>query len=70
MEVRADYIARASEMMLANPLCGTGWGDFFHDYTKIKKIDSAEAPHTPHNFLLALGSQCGFPGFLIALAVT
>ena len=69
MEVRADYIARASEMMLANPLCGTGWGDFFHDYTKIKKIDSAEAPHTPHNFLLALGSQCGFPGFLIALAV-
>ena len=53
-------------MMWKNPFAGTGWGDFFHDFQIVKLIEDREAPHTPHNFPLLYGSQCGVISFLIA----
>ena len=59
LHARLDYWLRASEIFFSNPLTGTGWGDFFHDYTKIKKFPGTEAPHTPHNIIMNFSSQCG-----------
>ena len=66
MIFRADYDYGALQMMWKNPFVGTGWGDFFHDFQIVKLIEDREAPHTPHNFPLLYGSQCGIISFLIA----
>lgn len=66
MIFRADYDYGALQMMWKHPFAGTGWGDFFHDFQILKLIEDREAPHTPHNFLLLYGSQCGIISFLIA----
>lgn len=65
--VRLDYFRAAAESMLNHPWLGTGWGDFFHEYTWRKTVVSAEAPHTPHNLFLAFGSQTGVPGLLLSV---
>ena len=67
MSVRIDYFEAAIKMFLANPLTGTGWGDFFHEYMKIKHFMTDEAPRTPHNIVLAFASQCGIAGLLAIL---
>ena len=64
MTVRFDYFRAAWEIFTDNPLTGTGWGDFFHEYMKIKTVISDEAPHDPHNFILAFASQTGVAGLL------
>lgn len=69
MEFRFDYFDAAMRMMFREPLTGVGWGDFFHEYTWTKHLVNTESPHSPHNFILSLGSQCGVPGFIIASAV-
>ncbi len=69
MTFRFDYFIAAFKMMLAQPFAGTGWGDFFHDYMRIKLLVDNEAPHTPHDFPLHFGSQTGVLGFLLALAL-
>lgn len=69
MTFRFDYDYAAFRMMLSHPLCGTGWGDFFHDYQILKLLLDEEAPHTPHNMPLLFGSQAGIPAFLAACAV-
>ncbi|MBR2364427.1 MAG: tetratricopeptide repeat protein, partial [Lentisphaeria bacterium] len=43
-----------------------GWGEFFHNYFVYKDLINDEAPHTPHNFPLTLGSQCGLTAFLFS----
>ena len=53
-------------MMASHPLFGTGWGDFFHDYQRLKLLVNDEAPHTPHNMITLFGSQCGIAAFLNA----
>lgn len=63
---RADYDYGAWRMMWQHPFAGTGWGDFFHDFQIMKLIEDREAPHTPHNFPLLYGSQCGLLSFLTA----
>lgn len=63
---RLDYFKAAIRMMLDFPLFGAGWGEFFHNYFIYKDLINDEAPHTPHNFPLTLGSQCGIFSFLIA----
>ena len=69
MEVRFDYFISALKMFMDHPACGTGWGDFFHEYTKIKTFPGDEAPHTPHNFILAFTSQTGFLGLVASILI-
>jgi hypothetical protein len=69
LHARIDYWSCAIKIFLKDPFWGTGWGDFFHDYTKIKTFPGDEAPHTPHNFILAFASQCGILGLLAAVSV-
>ena len=69
MYVRFDYVQAAARMMFEHPLTGTGWGDFLHDYSILRLWRDKEAPHSPHNMVMLFGSQCGFAGFLAALAV-
>ena len=66
MLFRFDYFKAAFEMMLTHPFAGAGWGEFFHEYLLYKDLVNDEAPHGPHNFLLALGSQAGVYAFLLA----
>lgn len=62
MFARLDY-QRASLLIFAkNPLFGTGWGDFFHDYMLIKIFPGKEAPHDPHCMFMAYLAQCGIIG--------
>ncbi|NLK83886.1 MAG: hypothetical protein GX280_07380 [Lentisphaerae bacterium] len=69
MFARLDY-QRASIIIFAeNPILGTGWGDFFHDYMVVKSYPSKEAPHDPHCMLLAYLAQCGIIGGAVCLAV-
>ncbi|MBO4490018.1 MAG: O-antigen ligase family protein [Lentisphaeria bacterium] len=63
---RADYNWAGCRMMASHPLFGTGWGDFFHDYQRLKLLVNDEAPHTPHNMITLFGSQCGIAAFLNA----
>ena len=70
MRVRIDYILRSGEMMLAHPFVGTGWGDFFYDYMKIKTYPTSEAPHMPHNIIMAFAAQTGiFGGLAVTAAI-
>lgn len=66
---RLDYLLAALKMMLAHPFTGTGWGDFFHEYPRLKLLVNDETPHSPHNFVLFFGSQCGIAGFLAAFGI-
>ena len=66
---RLDYFKAAIRMMLDYPLFGTGWGEFFHNYFVYKDLINDEAPHTPHNFPLTIGSQCGIISFIIAVLI-
>lgn len=67
MKVRVDYIWISLKLLCKHPFVGTGWGDFFYDYMKIKTIQSYEAPHTPHNLFLAMGGQAGILAMLASL---
>ena len=67
MQVRVDYIWVSLQLLFKHPFTGTGWGDFFYDYMKIKTIQSSEAPHTPHNLFLALGGQAGILALLASM---
>lgn len=66
MLIRFDYFQAAVKMMLLHPFTGAGWGEFLNDYLILKNVVNDEAPHSPHNFVLTLGSQCGIPAFLIS----
>ena len=65
MLIRFDYFQAAIKMMFAQ-FAGAGWGEFFNDYLILKNVVNDEAPHAPHNFLLAFGSQTGVIPFLLA----
>ena len=69
MIFRLDYFQAAIKMLFNNPVTGGGWGDFFHNYTFLKKLANTEAPHMPHNFVLSMGSQAGISAFLCAVAI-
>jgi hypothetical protein len=64
MKVRVDYIYSSFLMFLEHPFFGTGWGDFFHDYMRVKFTISKEAPHSSHNILMDFLSQTGIFGFI------
>ncbi|OGV36115.1 MAG: hypothetical protein A2020_03370 [Lentisphaerae bacterium GWF2_45_14] len=66
MTVRFDYFEAAWKIFMHNPLIGTGWGDFFHEYMNIKTVISDEAPHDPHNFILSFASQTGIAGLVVS----
>ena len=68
MSVRLDYSLAAIKMFLQHPFAGTGWGDFFHDYMRIKLTPTDEAPHDTHNMILTFASQVGFAGLLLSAA--
>ena len=63
--IRLDYFQAAFRMVLLRPFTGAGWGEFLNDYLILKNVVNDEAPHSPHNFILTLGSQCGFPALLL-----
>lgn len=69
MSVRFDYYLAALKMFYKHPIFGIGWGDFFHEYTRIKTFPTQEAPHTPHNFVLSFASQAGILGACISILV-
>jgi hypothetical protein len=66
MSVRLDYFSVAARIFSENILCGTGWGDFFHQYTILKSFPGTEAPHSSHNFILDFASQTGIAGLLVS----
>ena len=66
MLIRFDYFQAAFRMALLRPFTGAGWGEFMNDYLILKDVVNDEAPHSPHNFILTLGSQCGLPALLLA----
>lgn len=66
MLIRFDYFQAAVKMMFLHPFTGAGWGEFLNDYLILKNVVNDEAPHSPHNFVLTLGSQCGIPAFLVS----
>lgn len=66
---RLDYFQGAFRMMADSLLYGVGWGGFQRHFMKMKWIDYAEAPASPHNFPLSFGSQTGVLGFLIACVI-
>ena len=66
MLIRFDYFQAALRMMLIRPFTGAGWGEFLNDYLILKDVVNDEAPHSPHNFILTLGSQCGVGAFLLS----
>jgi len=67
MQVRVDYIWVSLKLLFKHPFVGTGWGDFFYDYMKIKVGLTKEAPHTPHNLFMALGGQAGILALLASI---
>lgn len=69
MLIRFDYYQAAIRMMLIRPFTGAGWGEFLNDYLILKNVVNDEAPHSPHNFILTLGSQCGIGAFLLSALV-
>ncbi len=69
LSVRLDYDRVALKIFLAEPLLGTGWGDFFHMYPTMKSFPGTEAPHTPHNFVLAFACECGILGLIVSSLV-
>lgn len=69
MYFRFDYYLAAIKMFVSQPFTGVGWGDFFHEYMRMKEVPGSEAPHTPHNFVLSFASQCGIAGFAASLWV-
>ena len=69
MLIRFDYYQAAIRMMLIRPFTGAGWGEFLNDYLILKNVVNDEAPHSPHNFFLTLGSQCGIGAFLLSALV-
>lgn len=68
MLVRFDYIYASFQMFLNHPWMGTGWGDFFYDYMRLKLTMSKEAPHAAHNILMDFLGQTGSAGFAVCLA--
>ena len=69
MYFRFDYYLAALKMFAAHPITGVGWGDFFHEYMRIKGVPGSEAPHTPHNFILSFAAQTGIAGLAASLLV-
>ncbi|MFA6292410.1 MAG: Wzy polymerase domain-containing protein [Victivallales bacterium] len=67
MSVRLDYFSVATRIFSDNIMCGTGWGDFFHQYTSLKTFQGTEAPHSAHNFILDFASQAGIAGLLVSV---
>jgi cytochrome c-type biogenesis protein CcmH/NrfG len=67
MQVRVDYIWVSLKLLFKHPFIGTGWGDFFYDYMRIKVGLSKEAPHTPHNLFMAIGGQAGIFALLTSI---
>ena len=67
MQVRVDYIWVSLKLLFRHPLLGTGWGDFFYEYMKMKIGQAGEAPHTPHNLFMALGGQAGILALLASV---
>jgi len=69
LHARVDYWLCAGKIFLGHPAAGTGWGDFFHEYTTIKSFPGTETPHTAHNMVLDFASQCGLPGLLAIIGL-
>jgi len=65
MLIRFDYFQAAFRMALMRPFTGVGWGEFLNDYLILKNVVNDETPHSPHNFILTLGSQCGIPALVL-----
>ncbi len=67
MTARADYLRSSALLLASSPVTGCGWGEFFFEHVRIKKVQDKEAAHDPHN-LLATQAQAGLGAVLIALA--
>ena len=69
MIFRFDYFQAAFRMMLDSPLAGKGWGGFLQHYLTMKYLVNDEAPNSPHNFVLTIGSQLGVAAFLVSVVL-
>jgi hypothetical protein len=65
--VRIDYYLTSLKIMMNHPFAGSGWGDFFHDYMRLKSVYHQEAPHSPHNFVFSFAAQTGISGLILSL---
>lgn len=67
--IRLDYLQTGVTLLKNNLFPGTGWGEFFHSYTYLKKFLTTEAPHDPHNFIISMGAQAGITALIIAILI-
>ncbi|MGE4301658.1 MAG: O-antigen ligase family protein [Victivallaceae bacterium] len=66
---RLDYDHVAAHMLARHPLAGAGWGEFYYEYMMNKSGGTEESPHSPHNVVLAVGSQAGVFAMFAMIAV-
>lgn len=66
---RTDYHSVAVDTMTDHPLIGAGWGEFYYEYMQNKSDGTEESPRSPHNVILAFGSQAGVLAMLALAAV-
>ena len=67
MTARADYLRSSAILLAQSPLAGCGWGEFFYDHVRIKRVQDHEAAHDPHNILMT-AAQAGLLDVLIVAA--
>jgi len=67
MTARADYLRSSAILLAQSPLAGCGWGEFFFEHVRIKRVQDHEAAHDPHNILMT-AAQAGLPLVLIVTA--
>ena len=67
MTARADYLRSSAILLAQSPLAGCGWGEFFFEHVRSKKVRDHEAAHDPHNILMT-AAQAGLPLVLIVTA--
>lgn len=65
---RLDYLRSGAIICMKYPVCGSGWGEFFHHHMKLKLSSSDESARSPHNLPVQFACHAGIPAGVIALA--
>ena len=66
MTARADYLRSSAILLAQSPLAGCGWGEFFFEHVRIKRVQDHEAAHDPHNILMTAAQAGGFDVLIVA----
>ncbi len=67
--LRWEYYRHTPELLLDNPLTGSGTGSFPHQYARLISTYGLSIGSNPQNEYLMLGVQLGVPGILLFIAL-